>query len=121
VIDVGDPETDAALLAEGWSVRHPCGAEVCRAVDSAASFRLPFARVEDVELAVVAAGAGTLTVSVNGVAVMRAALDGGLSPRRALVPRARFHGGLDTVTLSVGPGGRALVDRVVLRRRGGAA
>jgi hypothetical protein len=121
VIDVGDPDRDAALLGEGWSVRHPCGAEVCRAVESAASLRLPLARARDVELAVVAAGAGTLTVSVNGVAVMRTALDGGLVPRRAHVPRARFQGGLDTVTLSVDPGGRALVDRVVLRRREGDA
>jgi hypothetical protein len=121
VVDVGDADTDAALLGDGWSVRHPCGAQVCRAVEKAATLRVPLSRADDVELAVVAAGTGALTVSVNGVAVMRAALDSGLVPRRALVPRARLGRGLETLTLAVEPGGRALVDRIVLRRRGGAA
>ena len=121
VIDVGDLDAEAALLDGGWSVRHPCGAGVCRAVEGVAALRVPLRRAEDLDLAVVAAGSGTLTVAVNGVPVLQAALDDALAPRRARVPRARFRGGLEAITLAVTPGGRALVDRIVLRRGGGPA
>jgi len=121
VIDVGALASDAALLEEGWSVRHPCGAQVCRAVEGTATLRVPLRHAEDLDLAVVAAGSGTLTVAIGGVPVLQAALDESLVARRARVPRARFRAGLETITLAVTPGGRALVDRVVLRRAGGPA
>jgi hypothetical protein len=121
IVDVGEPGSDAALLEEGWSVRHPCGAHVCRAVEGTATLRVPLRQAEDLDLAVVAAGSGTLTVAIGGVPVLQAPLDEALVARRARVPRARFRGGLETITLAVTPGGRALVDRVVLRRGGGPA
>ena len=117
-IDVGDAESDAALLDGAWSVRHPCGSGTCRAVEGEARVRVPLRRPRELDLAVTAAGAGTLAVAVNGTPVLDADLDDALAPRRVRVPGARFRSGLNTITLSVAAGGRALVDRVTLRPTG---
>jgi hypothetical protein len=121
VIDVGDARTDAALLDGAWSVRHPCGAAVCRAVEAAATLRAPLRRPRDLDLAVTAAGTGTLTVAVNGVPVLAAPLDASLAPRRVRVPAGRLRSGLNRVTLSVDAGARALVDRITFADVGGPA
>jgi hypothetical protein len=112
VIEVGDARTDAALLDGAWSVRHPCGAGICRAVEGAATVRVPLRRPREVVLSVVASGAGTLTVSVNGVAVLAAPLDDVARERLVRVPAGRLRAGLNALTLSVDAGGRALVDRL---------
>jgi hypothetical protein len=111
VIDIGDLRSDAALLERGWSVRHPCGSGVCRAVEDTADLVAPIREPRDVDVRLVASGTGTLTMTVNGVVVLETPLaDGEYFVR---LPRARLRRGLNPIVLSVGPGGRALVDRIV--------
>ena len=111
VIDIGHLPTDEALLREGWSVRHACGAAVCRAVEGRAVLEVPIRRPRDVDVTVVGEGAGTVVLSVNGVAV----LDGPLSPASTVrVAGGRFRSGLNAVALEA-RGGPALVDHFVFR------
>ena len=118
-IDVGDLALDAALLLEGWSVRHPCGEAVCRAVEGRARLVAPLERPEPFALSVRAAGQGVLLATVNGVAVGSRPLTPELSVLRfPPAPRAER---LSEVSLTVTPGGRALVDRVSLELAGGAS
>ena len=115
VLDIGHLPTDEAVLQGGWSVRHPCGeAAVCRAVEGRAEMVVPIRDPRDVDVAVVASGHGSLTLTVNGAPVLEAALADG-SPLAVRLPRARFRRGLNSVGLAVSPGGRALVDRIVFR------
>jgi hypothetical protein len=118
-IDVGDLALDAALLLEGWSVRHPCGEAVCRAVEGRARLVAPLERPEPFALSVRAAGQGVLLATVNGVAVGSRPLTPELSVLR--FPPAPRAGRLSEVSLTVTPGGRALVDRVSLELAGGAS
>jgi hypothetical protein len=123
-VDVGELETDAALLLEGWSVRHPCGDQVCRAIESRARVLLPVTTDGYVTLRVLASGEGWL-----GVSPLRRDADPGdgdanargpLGPEPAdqcFVPEA--EPGLRAFTLSVSPTAhtpraRALVDRITL-------
>ena len=114
-IDVGDRRSDDAVLGEGWSVRHPCGAAVCRAVEGTAMMLVPLREPRDLDATVFAAGTGTLTMAVNGVPVLQGALTGDLRPLAVRIPRARLRRGLNTLTLSTSPGGEALVDRLAFR------
>jgi hypothetical protein len=110
VIDVGRLEVDGALLLEGWSVRHPCGGAVCRAVEARARVLVPDAGRAALRLTVRASGQGGLAVEgASGVAALgAAAADLAFElPRGPAGPRA--------VTLAVTPGGRALVDRIEAR------
>lgn len=110
VVDVGVRDLDDALLLEGWSVRHPCGAEVCRAVDGRARALLPFeggaavVRVRAAGRGWLQVGAGTPPRPLGDTAVDLdfAAPPGGAGPR--------------VVTFTVSPGGEALVDRIEVRR-----
>jgi hypothetical protein len=115
VIDVGHLPTDEALLQGGWSVRHPCGVEVCRAVEGMAELLAPIHEPRDVEVLLSAAGSGTLTMAVNGVPVLAAPLTDGIESHFVRLPRARFRRGLNAIVFTVPPGGRALVDRIVFR------
>jgi len=115
VIDVGT-ETDPALLADGWGVRTTCGGEVCRAVEGRARLLAGLDAPEMLDVAVRASGAGPLRVSVNGVPVGGGALAPELADVIARVPGARWRTGLNEIALEAGPGGTALVDRVVFRR-----
>jgi hypothetical protein len=119
VIDVGT-ETDPALLADGWGARAPCGDEVCRAVDGRARLLAGLDAPEMLDVGVRASGAGPLRVSVNGFPVGEGALGPDLAEVIARVPGARWRTGLNEVALEAGPGGTALVDRVVFRRVEGA-
>jgi hypothetical protein len=92
-IDVGRLDVDEALLLEGWSVRHPCGAAVCRAVEGRARLLVPDAAGSRPEVAVITSDGGVLGVEVGAA-----------------------HAGLRAVTLRAVPAGtRVLVDQVVVR------
>jgi hypothetical protein len=110
---VGHLPTDDALLDRGWSVRHPCGGGACRAIEGTAELFAPIAEPRDADVEVVAAGAGTLAVAVNGVPVLIAPLADDLRSHRVRLPRARLRRGLNAVALTISPEGRALVDRLV--------
>jgi hypothetical protein len=114
-IDVGELALDTALLLDGWSVRHPCGLAVCRAVEGRARLLAPLEDTGRFDLAVYASGEGRLTAAVNGVALgVRP-----LSPEPAALrfPAPRPWAKLNEVTLTLESGGRALVDRVRLAPR----
>ena len=115
VIDVGHLPTDEALLQGGWSVRHPCGVEVCRAVEGTAELVAPIREPRDVDVMLSAAGVGTLTMAVNGVSVLAVPLAGDVQSHFVRLPRARFRRGLNAIVFTMPPGGRALVDRIVFR------
>jgi hypothetical protein len=117
-LDVGRMDLDAALLLEGWSVRHPCGASVCRAVESQARVLLPIETEEPVALTVRASGAGQMSV---------APLDPGRAAPAALLAAeagdlcfsAEPGRGLRAFRLTVGPAtsapsARALVDSITV-------
>jgi hypothetical protein len=113
-VDVGDLGTDAALLLEGWSVRHPCGDAVCREVEGRARMLAPLEEPWPFDVSVLAAGEGHLSVAVNGVTV-------GIQPLTPELARLRFATAapwrrLNEVSLAVAPGGHARVDRVRLER-----
>jgi hypothetical protein len=117
LIDVGaDPAQDAALLADGWGVRAPCGDAVCRSVLGRARLLAALDAPETLDLTVGAAGAGRLRVEVNGAAVAEGALAEGLREVTARVPTGRWRSGLNEVAVLTSPGGSALVDRVLFRR-----
>jgi hypothetical protein len=110
-LDVGRLDVDDALLLEGWSVRHRCGADVCRAVEGSARVLMPHQGPGETELVVRASGEGTM--AVDGVA--RAL---GPAPADLVFELGRRRRGLHAMTLTVTPGARALVDRLTLRPRG---
>ena len=116
VIDVGDPRADD-LLAEGWSVRVPCGDAVCRRVEGRARLFAPLDAAEDLDLIVRAAGAGTLRLEVEGAPAAELPLTPDLAESRVRVPRERWRAGLNEIALSVSGGGEAMVDRIVFDRR----
>lgn len=121
VVDVGaDPGLDAALLADGWGVRVPCGDDVCRAVEGRARLLAGLDAPEMLEVTVRASGAGRLRTFVNGTAVGEGLLTEALGEVTARVPANRWRPGLNEVVLETSPGGAALVDRVVFRRLEGA-
>jgi hypothetical protein len=113
VIDLGRLEQDAALLREGWGVRRYCGPEVCREVEGRARVHFPVEVPRPFDLTVLAFGEGELTVMLNGVAVIRSALPPSLGTHSARVPRARVRKTLNDLVLTVSPGGRCVVDRLV--------
>jgi hypothetical protein len=110
-IDVGHLPTDEAVLGGGWSVRHACGVEICRAVEGAAEMMVPMREIRDVDVTLVAEGEGTVTMAVNGVPVLMAPL-AAAQPPSVRVPGARFRRGLNSIVLAA-PGARVLVDRIV--------
>ena len=98
-IDVGRLDTDEALLLEGWSVRHPCGAAVCRAIEGRARLLVPVWDAWPKEVAVRSSGEGELSTE--------------LGPAK---------GGMRVLTLrTVLPGRAVLVDAVTVRPAPGSA
>ena len=113
-IDIGALPIDQALLAEGWSVRHPCGGEVCRAVEGQARLLLPLPSASTrLELRVRASGQGDLSAALG----TQWSDPVPLSPTPAdlvfVLPDARR--GLNQVSLRTAPAGQALVDRLTVR------
>jgi hypothetical protein len=117
-IDVGEPLLDAALLLDGWSVRHPCGEGICRAVEGRARLVAPLEDAEPFAVTVRASGEGLLRAAVNGVEVGTRELAPSMAALR--FPPGPRGKRLNELSLTLGPGGRALVDRVRLERAGGA-
>jgi hypothetical protein len=114
-LDVGRLDHDDALLLEGWSVRHRCGAEVCRAVEGDARLLLPVHARARMDLVVHASGQGTLSVAgARGAAGARSL---GPAPAALVFDLGEMPAGLHALRLTVPPGGRALVDRLALRPR----
>jgi hypothetical protein len=111
-IDIGDLATDGALLAEGWSVRHPCGPDVCREVEGRARLLLPVVDPRAAEVWIRAMGAGTLQVAVNGRPLAAAVLAGEFTEVGGRLAEGALHRGPNEVVLDVGTDGRALVDGV---------
>ena len=119
VIEIGDLDSDAALLAEGWSVRHPCAGAVCREVEGRARILLPVVDPRAVELRVRALGTGMLRVRLND-ATAAAALHSTFEDVVLPLGRESFHAGANALVLEVSPGGQALVDALRLLPRAGA-
>ena len=117
VIDIGaSPETDAAVLAEGWSVRRPCGDSVCRNVEGQGRLFAGLDVPETLDVTVRAAGEGGLALSVNGDHVADLPLSRELGELRVRVPGSRWRRELNEIAFSPDPGGWAQIDRVVFRR-----
>jgi hypothetical protein len=117
-VDVGEPSLDAALLLDGWSVRHPCAEAVCRDVEGRARLLAPLAEPGEFVLAVRAAGEGALSAAVNG-------RDLGAQPLGPGLTLLRFPGASwarhNEVSLRLHPGSRARVDRLRLERTAGTS
>ena len=112
-IDVGDLDQDAAFLLEGWSVRHACGDAICREVEGRAEMVVPLERAAN-RLELRAAGTGSLRVTLNGGDRRELALGPELST--VIVPfTRRWSSGPNRIAFEVMPGGRALVDGLVLQ------
>ena len=114
-LDVGRLDQDDALLLEGWSVRHPCGAALCRAVEGTARLLLPVDARAESDLVVHASGQGTLSVAGGRGAALARML--GPAPADLVFDLGPLPAGLHALSLTVPPGGRALVDRLTLRPR----
>jgi hypothetical protein len=110
-IDVGDLGREA-WLGEGWSVRHPCGASVCREVEGRARLFLPVVDVGRAAVSVHAQGSGTLRVILNGRPFTQASLAPEFAEVEAIAEGGVLRRGPNALVLEVSPGGQALVDVV---------
>ena len=110
-IDVGDLGREA-WLGEGWSVRHPCGASVCREVEGRARLFLPEVDVRPAAVSVHAQGSGTLRVILNGRPFAQASLAAAFAEVGGVADGGLVRRGPNVLALEVSPGGQALVDVV---------
>jgi hypothetical protein len=116
-IDIGRMDTDAALLGDGWSVRHACEEEICRDVEGRAEVFVPLDEAARQELRIRAAGQGSLSVQLDGEPVGRPLiLYATLREFTLPLGPAPLARGPHTLVLQVSPSGRATVDRLALRR-----
>jgi len=117
VIDIGaSPELDAALLADGWGVRHLCGEYRCRDILGRARLFAPLDVPVDLRLTVRALGTGRLSVSVNGHPLGERSLASDLQDLVLQVPRRVLRREQNEVALQTSPGGSARVERLVFER-----
>jgi hypothetical protein len=118
VIDIGaSSELDAALLADGWGVRRPCGDGYrCRDVLGRARLFAPLDQPSDLRLEVRALGVGRLRVLVNGHPLGDLPLAAELQDLELRVPRERLRREQNEVTLATSPGGSAQVERLVFEQ-----
>jgi len=117
-IDVGQLDVDEALLLEGWSVRHPCGEAVCRAVESRARVLLPVMSNGWTALTVRASGEGWLDIE-PGHWELNAPAPLGPEPADLCFVPDPARRGMRALTLGVSatpraPVPHALVDRITL-------
>jgi hypothetical protein len=117
VIAMGNPETDPALLDQGWSSPHPCGKEVCRSVLSEARIFAPLDVPEDLDVVVRAKGAGSLSLGINGVSWGELPLSPDLADLRLAVPQRSWHRELNEISLATKPGSEAFISRLVFLQR----
>jgi hypothetical protein len=111
-LDVGRTELDEALLAEGWSVRHPCGSAVCREVEERARLFLPLTGGGWRALALTGGGPGRLAVRINGRPAGWLVLPGP-GQEALLATAAPWRRGLNEIILEA-PAGPVLVDRLAV-------
>jgi hypothetical protein len=109
-LDVGDLESEAAWLGEGWSVRHPCGASVCREVEGRAVVFLPLVDPRPATVLVHAQGSGTLRLVLNGRKIAQGPLSSAFAEVGATADRGWLERGPNALVLEIDPGGQALVD-----------
>jgi hypothetical protein len=119
LVKVADGRADPALFAGEWSAPRACGDGLCREVHGRARVLAPLDVPEDLRVTVRAAGTGTLTLAVNGQDVAAFPLEGALQSLSAAVPRVHWRRELNDVSLSVSPGGSALVERLLFERTTG--
>jgi hypothetical protein len=112
-IVIGDDRVDPALLAEGWGPRKSCEGGVCREVLGAARLLAPLDSPGPMRLTVRAAGAGTLALRVNGVAIAEFPLAERLADLTAPAVVGPWRPGLNQVVLECEPPGKAAVERLV--------
>ena len=110
-VDVGDLGLEA-WLGEGWSVRHPCGATVCREVEGRARLFLPVVDVRPATVSVHAQGSGTLRVILNGHPLAQASLTAAFTEVGGVADGGLWRRGPNVLVLEVSPGGQALMDVV---------
>jgi hypothetical protein len=109
-IDLGDPAASAAMLGEGWSVRHACGTAVCREIEGGrAQVFLPVVDPRPAMVSVRAQGAGTLRLLLNGRPLAEAALGDEPVDVRALAGTGGLRRGVNELVLEGSPGGRVMV------------
>ena len=118
LVKVGDGRADPALFAGDWSTPAPCGEALCREIQGRARVMAPLDVPEDLEVMVRAFGRGTLAMAVNGTEVASFPLEAEVRGFRVRVPRQNWRRELNDVSLSVGAGGSAFVERLVFERRG---
>ena len=118
LVKVGDGRADPALFAGDWSAPAPCGEATCREVLGRARVMAPLDVPEDLDVVVRAFGRGTLALAVNGTEVASFPLETEPRGLRVRVPRQGWRRELNDVSLSVGPGSAAFVERVVFERTG---
>ena len=118
VLRVGDGRSDPALFAGEWSAPAPCGEARCREVRGRARVMAPLDEAEDLDLEVQAFGRGTLSLAINGFEVASFPLEAVPRGLRVRVPRQNWRPDLNDVSLSVGDGGSAFVERLVFERTG---
>jgi hypothetical protein len=112
-IDVGDPAASAAMLGEGWSVRHACGTVVCREIEGGrAQVFLPVVDPRPALVSVRAQGTGTLRLLLNGRPLAAAALGDDPVDVGALVATGGIRRGVNELVLEASPGGRVTVGMV---------
>lgn len=121
VVRVGDGRADPALFAGEWSAPARCGEARCREVRGRARVMAPLEEAEDLDLEVQAFGRGTLAVAINGLEVASFPLEAAPRSLRVRVPRRNWRRDLNDVSLSVGDGGSAFVERLVFARPGQTA
>jgi hypothetical protein len=118
LIDFGDERVDPALVADGWSGKEPCGEAVCRRVVGHARLFAPLDEPQTLDLVVRAAGAGTLSIAVNGRAAGASPLGAGFRDITVRVPAASWRSPLNAIVFEVAPGGEARIDKVRLEKPG---
>jgi len=116
VIEVGDRATEESALAEGWSVRHPCGDRVCRQLEGRARFLVGLEAPAPLAITLRCSGTSALQIAVNGRGVGVIGLSEDLEERRLLVPADAWRRDLNEIVLSAPPGSAVLVDRVRFER-----
>lgn len=116
VVDIGDADSEEGALAEGWSVRHPCGFEVCRQVEGRARLFVGLEETAPLTLRLRARGRGSVGVAVNGRSAGSVMLVTSLEARELRVPASAWRRGLNQIVLSTAPEAEALVDRIAFER-----
>lgn len=116
VVDIGDGDSEEGALAEGWSVRHPCGSEVCRQVEGRGRLFVGLEEAAPLTLRLRARGRGPVGVAVNGRNAGSVMLVTSLEARGLLVPASAWRRGLNQIVLSAAPEADALVDRIAFER-----